>query len=53
MPDRFPLPGMGAYIDADRAVIGTNSTLYTARGVRYYLSRSQDYVFIYISLENI
>ena len=52
MADRLAAPGMGAYINAYRAVIGTNSTLHAARGVWYHLSRREDCMLIRIAFEN-
>ena len=52
MPHRLSAPGVGAYIDADRAVVGTDPALYTARRVRHHLSRREHGVLVNISFEN-
>ena len=52
MPDWLTTPGMSAHIDAYRAVIRTNSALYTTRRVRYHLSGCQNSMLFRISLEN-
>ena len=52
MLDGLSAPGMVAHIDADRAVIGTDPTLYTACWVWHHLSRSKNHVFVRIPVEN-
>lgn len=52
MPDRLAAPGMGAYVDPNRTIVGTDAALHTTRRVRDDLSRRQDGVLVRISLEN-
>jgi len=40
-------------VNADWAVIGANPTLYTTRWVRYYISRRENGVFVYIALKDL
>jgi hypothetical protein len=49
--NRFATPGMGAHINAYGAIVGTNSTLHTARRVRDHLSRCEDRMFACITFE--
>jgi hypothetical protein len=51
MRNRFATPGMGAHVNTYRAIVGTNSTLHTARRVRDHLSRGEHRIFACITFE--
>jgi len=53
MDDWLPSPGVGANINSNRAVISTDTTLYTPSGIRYHLSRREHCVLICVSFKEI
>jgi len=50
--DRRTAPGMTADIDANRAIVGTDSALHTTGGIRDHMSRRKNRMSIRITFEN-
>jgi hypothetical protein len=53
MFDGFPTPGIGSYVNANRAIIGTNPALYAAGIIGHYMSRRQYMTAVRVSSKNI
>jgi hypothetical protein len=51
MLDWLTSPGVFAYVNPDRTVVGTDPTLHAARGIWYHLSRRKNGMLIGILFE--